>query len=240
MSRLPLTGPLFFALTAPALAQPFEPVRSPEWVNGVTRMAFASPGEVDRVADAGAQVLHTNLVWPYAPLRRDGGGLSPDDRAKLRALVGAAHKRGVKVVLGLPPFMPVDLAREHPAWRVRPHPGGPPPAEPSEKDLGTRAGCNAGPWGDYLIEVCGELVEDYGLDGFSFDGNYHPPLCHCPACAAAYKVSGRDLPAKPDLKDVAYREYLVWRGERLEDHYRKLVARLRRATSRTTSRVESP
>jgi hypothetical protein len=228
MRRLALTGPLLFALAAPVFAQPSEPVRPPDWVNGVTRMAFATPGEVERVAEAGAQVLHTNLVWPYSPLRRDGGGLSPAEREKLRALVETAHKRGVKVVLGLPPFMPVEFAREHPDWRVRPQPGGPRPAEPTEKDLGTRSGCNVGPWGDYLIDVCGELVEDYGLDGFSFDGNYHPPLCHCPACTAAYTATGRDLPARVDLKDVAYRQYLVWRGERLEEHYRKLIARLRR------------
>src|SRR6185295_4973925 len=80
-----------------------------------------------------------------------------------------------------------------------------------------------------LIEVCGELVEDFKLDGFSFDGNYHPALCHCPACGAAYKETGRPLPAKVNLGDVAYRQYLVWRGERLEDHYRKLLVRLRKA-----------
>ena len=35
-------------------------------------MAFGSPGEIEKVAAAGAQVLHTNVVWPYFPLRRDG------------------------------------------------------------------------------------------------------------------------------------------------------------------------
>src|SRR5688572_18559949 len=62
------------ALGRPA-APSFEPVRPPEWVHGVTRMTFASPGEIDVVARSGAQVLHTNVVWPYYPLRRDGGGL---------------------------------------------------------------------------------------------------------------------------------------------------------------------
>jgi hypothetical protein len=66
-------------------------------------------------------------------------------------------------------------------------------------------------------------VQDYGIDGYSFDGNYHPRLCYCPACRKAYREGmKRDLPAKADLDDVAYREYLVWRGERLEDHYRKM------------------
>jgi hypothetical protein len=225
MRRLALTLPFILALITPTSAQDFEEIKPPAWVRGVTRMAFGTPGEVDRIADAGAQVLHTNLVWPYHPLRKDGGGLSADDRKKLRALVESAHQRGVKVVLGLPPFLPVELAKRHPDWRIRPTAGAT-LKPPAENDLGTRSGCNNGPWGDYLIEVCAELIEDHGLDGYSFDGNYHPPLCHCPACQAAYKDK---LPPRADLKDVAYRQYLVWRGERLEDHYRKLVRRLRQA-----------
>src|SRR5438105_1456305 len=51
-------------------------IRIPEWVHGVTRMAFLTPDEVAKAARAGVQVVHTNLVWPYFPLRRDGGGLS--------------------------------------------------------------------------------------------------------------------------------------------------------------------
>jgi hypothetical protein len=231
MRRFTLTLPTLLMLTAPAAvrSEPPPPGRPPEWVGDITRMAFGTPGEVDRLADAGAQVMHTNLVWPYYPLRRDGGGLSAADRKRLRELVEACHRRGLKVVLGLPPFMPVELARQHPDWRIHPTPGGPPRTAPNEKDLGSRAGCNLGPWGDYLAEVCGELIEDFGLDGFSFDGNYHPPLCHCPACRAAYRRASKDLPARANLDDLAYRKYLVWRGEQLEEHYRKLVARMRRA-----------
>jgi hypothetical protein len=101
---------------------------------------------------------------------------------------------------------------------------------PLEENLSTRVGCNLGPWGDYLIAVCAELIEDYHLDGYSFDGNYHPPICFCPACQQAYRQDrGRDLPSRVDLDSVPYREYLVWRGERLEDHYRRLQAAIKRA-----------
>jgi hypothetical protein len=217
-------------LAAPAAAQQFTEIRPPAWVHGVTRMAFGTPGEVDKIADVGAQVLHTNLVWPYFPLRKDGGGLSHAERNKLRALVESAHKRGLKVILGLPPFMPVALVKQHPDWHSVPSRGAT-LKPPIDKDLGTRAGCNNGPWGDYLIEVCAELMEDFGLDGYSFDGSYHPPLCHCPACQASYRQTGKTLPPRVDLNDVAYRQYLVWRGERLEGHYRKLVTRMRKANA---------
>lgn len=207
------------------------PPAVPRWVEGVTRMGFLTPAEVARAARAGAQVVHTNLVWPYFPLRRDGGGMARDPARQLHALAGECRRVGVRLVLGLPPFPPVALLREHPDWRVHPDDtGAARRIVPREDDLGTRLGCNLGPWGDYLIDLCAELVEDYRLDGFSFDGNYHPPLCFCPACKAAYRRDrGKALPAKADLDEVGYREYLVWRGERLEDHYLRLQRRLKKA-----------
>lgn len=214
-------------------ATPFEPVAIPEWVFGVTRMAFLSPSEVAKAAKAGVQVVHTNLVWPYFPLRRDGGGLSKEDDRRLRELVGECHRHAMKLVLGLPPFPPVELVKEHPDWRV--HPSDSDAAakvEPLANNLGTRLGCNLGPWGDYLIEVCGELIEHYKIDGFSFDGNYHPPICYCQACKAAHRRDRRqELPAKTNLDDIEYRKYLVWRGERLEDHYRRLQRRIKKANA---------
>jgi hypothetical protein len=207
----------------------FEPVRIPDWVHGVTRMVFLTPGEIEMAEKVRAQVVHTNVVWPYYPLRRDHGGLPAEDAKRLGAFVEDCHRRGMKVVLGLPPFMPVNLAAAHPEWRVHPDDSGAVlRVKPLENDLGTRSGCNVGPWGDYLIEVLAELLADYRLDGYSFDGNYHPPICFCPACKAAYrKDCGLELPKKADLDDLAYRSYLVWRGERLEEHYRRMQKRLK-------------
>src|SRR5207253_1964072 len=41
------------ARAGPGPAAPFEPSRIPGWVNGVTRMAFLTPGELDAAAKAG-------------------------------------------------------------------------------------------------------------------------------------------------------------------------------------------
>ena len=111
----------------------------------------------------------------------------------------------MKLVLGLPPFMPVALIRKHPDWRIHPDESGRIlKLAPDEKDLGTRSGCNLGPWGDYLIDLCAELAADFDLDGFSFDGNYHPPICYCPACKRAYHADAkRDLPRRVNLADVS-------------------------------------
>jgi hypothetical protein len=185
---------------------------------------------VPDAAKAGVQVVHTNEVWPYFPLRKDGGGLTEDATKRMRKLADDCHQRGVKLALGLPPFPPVELVKKHSDWRIHPDDTGAIlKVEPREDNLGTRNCCNNGPWGDYLIDVCAELVEDFGVDGYSFDGNYHPAICFCPACKKAFKEdTNRDLPAKANLDDIPYREYLVWRGRRLEDHYRKMQTRLKK------------
>src|SRR4051794_29542715 len=74
-----------------------EPLPTPPWLKQITRMTFATPGEVDKAAAAGAQVLHTNIVWPYYPLKKDGGGLSKDDDAKLKALMTACRKHKIRM-----------------------------------------------------------------------------------------------------------------------------------------------
>ena len=91
------------------------------------------------------------------------------------------------------------LVTAHPDWRVHPDGSGASSRSSAKEDnLGTRLGCNVGPWGDYLIDICDELIRDYDLDGYSFDGNYHPPICYCPACRKAYRdgvergVAGED------------------------------------------------
>lgn len=230
-SRLALAASVWIgcAMAAARADQPdFQPATIPGWVHDITRMAFVTPGQVDMAAKASVQVVHGNAVWPYYPLRRDGGGLPAAEDKLLRAFVNDCHRRGMKLVLGLPPFASVELAKKHPEWRVHPERGLKPRGEPDEKSLGARLCCNLGPWGDYLIDICVELVRDYQVDGYSFDGNYHAPLCHCPACAVSYRRErGRDVPVRANLDEVAYRKYLVWRGDKLEEHYRRLQQRLR-------------
>lgn len=213
------------ALALPHLARAAAPPDPLAWVQSVSRMGFSAPGDAGTLARMGAQVIHTNAVWPYFPLRKDGGAPTAKEHDDMKRLVADCRKHGIRISLGLPPFMSVAHAKRHPDWReVRP---GSKPRDPVENDIGTRAGCNNGPWGDYLIELCAELARDYDLDGYSFDGNYHPPLCHCRHCADAYRTDRkRELPRAHDLNDVAYREYLVWRGERLTQHYVKLKKRL--------------
>lgn len=209
--------------------QAFFPVAIPDWVRKVTRMAFVTPGEIDRAAELGVQVCHGNAVWPYYPLRKGGGGLSRSDQTLMKEIVDKCHQRGMKYCLGLPPFPSVACVKAHPDWRVQPEDSDKSTkVEPLEDNLGTRLGCNNGPWGEFLIEVCVELVQDFGVDGYSFDGNYHSPICYCDSCKTSYRQeTGKPIPERVNLDDIAYREYLAWRGERLEQHYARLQQKLK-------------
>ena len=83
--------------------------------------------------------------------------------------------------------------------------------------------------GVHLTRLGGGLLEVAVLRGPPSAGNYPPPWRPAPPARPPYRKAGRTLPLKAALHDVAYRQYLVWRGERLEEHYRKLLGRLRRA-----------
>ena len=120
------TGAVLGVATLPNAAQvaaegsaAFEPVKVPDWIYGVTRMAFVTPGDVGRAAKAGAQVVHTNVVWPYFPLRRDGGGLSEGDGRRLRDLVADCRRGGVRL-LPRPAALPAGRAGQATSRLARP------------------------------------------------------------------------------------------------------------------------
>jgi hypothetical protein len=132
----------------------FAPIAIPDWVRNITRMSFLGPDQVADAARIGVQVVHGNAVWPYYPLRRDGGKLTEAEHAMLKRFVDETHKHGMKLSLGLPPFPSVAAMKAHPEWRIAPDiTDAHLKIEPVENNLGTRLGCNLGPWGDYLIEL---------------------------------------------------------------------------------------
>ena len=235
---------LLAALPDPAAAQApsfhtpdegFEPVTIPEWVWESTRIAYLGEDRIDMAAAAGVQVVHGGGPWPYHPLVRDdpASGLPPAEKKAFAATVAKMKERGMRVVMGIAPFAPPSLVKLHPEWILRDDDGAA-IEEKARLDLTRpenyrwRLLCLGSPWGDYLIECLAEILRDYKLDGFSFDGNYLPALCRCASCKEAFaKAAGRSLPARVDLHDLEYREYMLWAGDRLESWYRRLHDRMR-------------
>ncbi len=78
------------------------------------------------------------------------------------------------------------------------------------------------PYGDYAIECLAEMMRDFQVDGFSFDGCYHHFINFSPYEKELYrKETGRELPSGIDLNSDDYKLYLLWADEKLESWYRR-------------------
>jgi type 1 glutamine amidotransferase len=217
----------------------FAPVEPAAWVRDGAVKVFLSIDDlqtVDEVAALGVTIVHSGGPWPYYPLRRDdpNSGLAAEEAAKLRAFVARAKSHDMRVLVGIMPLAPVEIAKQHPDWVLHPTDEAKHREVLTQVDLThpdhwfKRAVALNSPYGDYLIECLAEMMTDYGLDGYSFDGNYHLVLNYSPHERELYKKeTGRDLPRAVDLNSVEYRLYLLWADGKLEDWYRKLHRRLR-------------
>jgi hypothetical protein len=218
----------------------FRPVEPAPWVHEGVQKAFLgnfadprTPETIDALAAMGVTVIHTGGPAPYYPLRRDGWtDPDPRERAILETAFRRMRDRGMRIVIGVSPYAPPEVVRRHPEWRLK----GSPDEKPLSPDIDLAKPENAAlrslslntPYGDYLIENLAEMLRDLGVDGFSFDGNYHPMINFTPFDVELYgKETGRAFPRKIDLADEDYRIYLLWADEHLERWYRKLHGRLR-------------
>ncbi len=216
----------------------FVGVVPPDWVlDGAVKvfLSLEDHAAITQAAELGATVLHAGGPELYSPLRRDDptSGLPPEVREPLAAGIAHAKSLGMRVVLGISPYAPIEIVRAHPEWIHHPT-DDPAHRERASLDLtlpeniAVRSLPLNTPYGDWAIEALAELMADLGFDGVSFDGCYHQPLNFSPFERQAYRdATGRELPERIDLADEAYRIYLLWADEQLEDWYRRLGGRLR-------------
>lgn len=216
----------------------FENVEPPGWVlDGAVKvfLPLEDHTAMQECADIGATIIHAAGPSPYYPLRRDdpNSGVPEPEKSRLLGGIAQAKTLGMRVVLGISPYAPVEIVRQHPEWMHHPT-DDPAVRERATRDLtaaeniGLRALPLNTPYGDYVIECLAEIVRDFGVDGVSFDGCYHHMINFSPYERELYaRESGRELPAEIDLNEDAYRIYLLWADEKLEQWYRRLGQRLR-------------
>ncbi len=218
----------------------FKPIEPAPWVyEGVQKVFLGDFGNpksfayMDELAAAGVTVLHTGGPAPYFPLRRDGGkGDVSKESDLLKKAIEHAHALKMRVIVGVSPYAPPEIVKQHPEWRLKLSPDEPPlpadfdfakPENATKRSLSLNT-----PYGDWLIECLAEIFEDYKVDGLSFDGNYHPAINFTPYDMELYrKETGRPFPAKIDLASDDYKVYLLWADSKLENWYRKAHERLR-------------
>ena len=220
----------------------FTGVNPPNWLlDGVAKifLGLEDIQSIDEAGKLGVTILHAAGPSPYYPLRREdpNAGVPKTEETKFRKGITAAKQHGMRVVLGVFPYAPVEIVRQHPEWM---HHASDDPAirDKAKLDLTTpenialRSLPLNTPYGDYAIECLAELMRDYEVDGFSFDGCYHYQINFSPYEKELYKKeTGKDVPKKIDLNDEAYRIYLLWADEKLEQWYRKLGKRLTEVNS---------
>lgn len=217
----------------------FRSVDPPDWVLDGAVKVFLPLDDlkgIEETAEIGATILHAGGPEIYYPLRRDdpNSGIPVAEREKLLKGIQHAKRHGMRVVLGVSPYAPIPIVRAHADWL---HHATDDPAIASKVNLDLTTPANIGlrslplntPYGDYAIEALAELMQDLDVDGFSFDGCYHHPINFSPFEKQLYqRETGSELPKKIDLNDLAYRQYLLWSDEKLEQWYRQLGERLRR------------
>lgn len=77
--------------------------------------------------------------------------------------------------------------------------------------------CGLGPYNfDFMTDVHREIIFRYPVDGIFVNRWSGSGMCYCRHCQANFRAaSGRELPRHRDPRNSAWREYLLWRQERL-------------------------
>jgi Trehalose utilisation len=216
----------------------FRGVDPPDWVLDGAVKVFTSLEDsksLEATAAIGATIVHAGGPSLYYPLRRidANSGIPDPERTKLIDGIAKAKQLGMRVVLGVSPYAPIPIVRDHADWMHHATDDAS-IVEKAKLDLTTpenialRSLPLNTPYGDYAIECLAEMMRDLDVDGFSFDGCYHHFINFSPFEKELYrKDTGRDIPPRIDLNDEAYRIYLLWADEKLESWYRRLGSRLR-------------
>ncbi|MBL8889222.1 MAG: beta-galactosidase trimerization domain-containing protein [Planctomycetaceae bacterium] len=220
----------------------FTSVQAPAWVKEGAVKVFLSLDDQASIAETaaiGATIVHAGGPALYYPLRRDDpqSGIPEPERSQLLKGINFAKQQGLRVILGVSPYAPIEIVQQHPEWM---HHATDDPELLKRANLDLNRPENIGlrslplntPYGDYAIECLAEMLQDLGVDGFSFDGCYHPFINFSPYEKSLYQQeTGRAFPTRIDLNDDDYRYYLLWLDEKLEHWYRKLGQRLQQVNS---------
>ena len=209
----------------------FEPIDIPDWVWERQIVAFGdNASHVETAHRGGVEVMHLTGCVMYYPLKRDdpSAGMPAEMSKTLKEKIALAKRYGMKVITQGQAHRNLDnLKLLHPEWLLQ-RSNDPGFVETARKHPERYTEfCLNSPFGDHYIECMAEVMTEYGMDGFSFDGNYLRGLCYCPACKEQYRSdTGRSLPAKRDVHDIDYRIYMLWAEGKQEAWHRRVAERL--------------
>ncbi len=223
--------PEIWGRTMPATAfdeKPFQEVNIPDWLWDISRYSYTDSPE--EAAACGVQMMEIGFasiqyaLYPSQLLPMEPG-LSP---TFTKEKVDRIDQAGLRIIGAAPPCFNTPMYVAHPDWRSIDVPGAPIP----DRDLKTypEGGwlCQMGPWGDYLIEILVEILNEFPqVDGFGFDGIHHRHACYCQYCVEAWKKETGLEPPDADMNNPLFRRYHLFMDRRMEAFVERMQTRLK-------------
>jgi len=142
----------------------------------------------------------------------------------LGELIELCHQKGIKVVTNQSIFFDNYLFKEHPDWRIRDADGR---DSKAMNIAGYRLGivCMNSPYREIARKQLETYLKKYPVDGVFFDEIFiFIPVCYCNYCRERYRIDcGATLPTTDELSSTAYKRYVNWRDNCLEEFLEGLV-----------------
>ncbi len=162
------------------------------------------------VLSTGGYIAYHPSKVPYQYVSRhlNGGDLFGE-------AVERARSRGMSVIARTDPHaMHQESYEAHPEWAMVQADG---KAMPHWSMSGAWVTCALGPYNlEFMNEVNCEIVREYGVDGLFGNRWGGSGFCYCENCRVNFReFSGFELPITHSMTEQAYRQYLVWREQRL-------------------------
>jgi len=198
---------------------------TPDWLYGITRVAYTDLGNASFSADwpdkviadfgaAGVQMMfsraHNGTGWeglgwksaygePEAAMKGEDG---------TRKVVSLCREHGIRYI----PYYwaqrePASLGEAHPDWRCRNSKGNP-----------TAYFCINTSYRDLVTDRIVELVKEVGVDGIFFD-MFHARAdeCYCEACKARFReATGEDPPVQEDFDSLLWQQWVDFKYRSIE------------------------
>lgn len=212
--------------------KPLHEIVIPDWLQNVPQNTYSvGAGNVyDQAKAVGAQMTDIFFLDPFSvyydsKYLKERNQTLPKDYCEKK--VQELRKRGFRMISGHGPWLQKEIYYSHPEMRaIDANTTQVPYVAPAPNSFGGRL-CQLGPWGDMLIDILAEILTKYDVDGFNFDGIHHFGPCYCQSCRDRYrKDTGSEIP-NMDLKDAAYRRYLVWEDRQMEGFVERMQKRLK-------------
>jgi hypothetical protein len=215
--------------------KPFHRVRVPSWLQDTLGCGYTLSGmdlgARTAAAKHGVTLSEINFVDPFypyynSPLLKRRSPHVPLGR--IERDIAEYKKLGVRILGVYPPTLQGEVYEAHPDWRrIATNTKQIPQVDLKRFPHGGML-CPLGPYGDFFIDVLGEILTMYpDVHAFSFDGLHHGGVCYCEHCRTNYrKDTGKEIP-KADLNDAGFRRYQHWADRKLEHLVQRMQERLK-------------